>query len=190
MDSETIKLHLIGDRPLLMHSARFADPLDPIGANLAKITGKRYKTQADHEEIARIEWHGGLWLSEGRPCIPAEAIEACFIKAAGAQRKARQARAGFMVSGPSTLVYDGPAKIDDLWNDPDYRLRRAVCVGKARTMRTRPRFSKWSAKVEASFLPTLLDRSEVVAIFQIAGFREGLGDWRPKYGRFSVKLLE
>ena len=190
MNSEEIKLRLIGDRPLLMHSGRLADPLDPIVADLAKVTGKRNKTHADHEEIARIEWHGGLWLSQNRPCIPAEALEACFTKAAGAMRKGRQAKAGLMVSESCPLIYDGPAEVDDLWKDPNFKFRHVVCVHNARTIRTRPRFKQWSAVVAAHFLPTLLDKSEVLEIFQIAGFREGLGDWRPRYGRFSVELLK
>jgi hypothetical protein len=189
MDSETIKLRLIGNRPLLMHAGHLADPLNPIAIDLAKITGKRAKTLADHEEIARIEWHGGLWLSESRPCIPGEAVEACFVKAAGARRKARQAKAGLMVSQPCILTYDGATEISELWKNPNFRFRRPVRVHNARPIRTRPRFNQWSAEVTAEFLPTLLDRGEVTEIFKVAGFREGLGDWRPKYGRFSVEPL-
>lgn len=190
MNAETIKVRFIGDRPLLMHSGRLADPLDDVVGDLAKITGKRSKTRSDHEEIARIEWHGGLWLSDSRPCIPAEAVEACFINAARARKKAKQARAGLMVMGPSLLNYDGPRDLDRLWKNQAFRLRHAVRIGTARTMRTRPRFETWSADVVATFLPTLLDRAETLEIFKIAGFQEGLGDWRPRYGRFSVELLE
>jgi hypothetical protein len=42
--------------------------------------------------------------------------------------------------------------------------------------------------LEVEFVPGLLDRAEVIEIFQIGGFRFGLGDGRPDYGRFSVKL--
>jgi hypothetical protein len=190
MNAETIKVRLIGDRPLLMHAGRLADPLDEIAGDLAKITGKRNKTRADHEEIARVEWHGSLWLYESHPCIPAEAVEASFIAAARAKRKAKQARAGLMVMGPSLLVYDGPSELNELWNNPAFRLRHPVRIGNARTMRTRPRFNAWRADVVATFLPTLLDRTEALEIFKIAGAQEGLGDWRPKYGRFSVELLK
>lgn len=55
MNVETIRIRLTGDRPLLMHSGRLADPLDEIARNLGKVTGKRMKTAADHEEIARVE---------------------------------------------------------------------------------------------------------------------------------------
>src|SRR5882757_911382 len=70
MSAERIRLRLEGTRPLLMHSGRLADPLDPAALDLAHITAKRPKTRADLEEISRREWYGGLWLHGGRPCIP------------------------------------------------------------------------------------------------------------------------
>jgi hypothetical protein len=190
MNAETIHLKFTGDRPLLMHSGRLSDPLDPIVHELSKITGKRMKTRADHEEIARIEWYGGLWLSNGRPCIPPEAIEGAFITAARSRRKGKQACAGLLVEGPALLDYDGPKVPDELWKDESFRLRHGVRVNNARTMRTRPRFANWSAKVTTTFLPTLLNRAEVIEIFHIAGFLVGIGDWRPKYGKFAVQSLD
>jgi hypothetical protein len=56
-------------------------------------------------------------------------------------------------------------------------------------MRTRPRFNNWHVIVNVVFIPSLLNRSEVMEFFEIAGFREGLGDWRPKFGKFSVKEI-
>lgn len=190
MSVETIKLRLVGNRPLLMHSGRLADPLDEIARDLAKVTGKRAKTVADHEQIARIEWFGGLWLSDGHPCIPSEAVEASFIAAARARKKAKQARAGLMVVTPCPLIYDGPHDLDALWQDPAFQLRRLVRIGNARMIRTRPRFSNWRADAFVSFVPTLLDRAEVLDIFDLAGCQEGLGDWRPRYGRFTVELIQ
>jgi hypothetical protein len=32
---------------------------------LAAITSKAVRTEADHERIAQLEWHGGLWLLTG-----------------------------------------------------------------------------------------------------------------------------
>ena len=189
MNAETIHLKFTGDRPLLMHSGRLADPLDPIVNDLAKVTAKRMKTCADHEEIARIEWYGGLWLSDGRPCIPPEALEATFIAAARSRKKGKQACAGLLVDGPALLDYEGPKDPDELWKDKRFRLRHGVRVNKARMMRTRPLFGNWSAMFVTTFLPTLLNRAEVIEIFRVAGFLQGIGDWRPKYGKFAVEVL-
>jgi hypothetical protein len=190
MNAETIHLKLVGERPLLMHSGRLADPLEPIVNDLAKVTAKRMKTRADHEEIARIEWYGGLWLSNGLPCLPPEAIEGTFIAAARSRKKGKQACAGLLVEGPALLDYEGSTDPDELWKDENFRLRHGVRVKNARTMRTRALFKKWRAHVTVTFLPTLLNRAEVIEIFRVAGFQEGLGDWRPKFGKFTVEVLE
>lgn len=48
--------------------------------------------------------------------------------------------------------------------------------------------SNWHVIADIEFLPSLLNPHEVIEILEIAGMREGLGDWRPKFGKFSVKL--
>ncbi|GAB1716950.1 MAG: hypothetical protein NTAFB05_19920 [Nitrobacter sp.] len=188
MSVEHLRLRLTGERPLLMHSSRLADPLDPVKIDLDRLTKKRDKTLADHEQIAKVEWHGGLWLLDGRPCVPSEAIESAFVAAARTRRKGKQAKAGFACVESPLLQYDGPRDLTSLWDDKAFRLRFAVNVNDAKVMRTRPRFPAWHVVADIEFLPGLLNPNEVVEIFEIAGMREGLGDWRPKFGRFSVKL--
>jgi hypothetical protein len=188
--SDTITMRLTGLRPLLMHSGRLCDPLDPISTDLARLTGKRLKTTADHEEISRIEWFGGLWLDQGYACIPAEAIEATFISGARLQRRGPQAAAGLQVEGPAMLRHEGPIDVDELWHHQSFRLRVPVRVGSARTMRTRPRFDAWSVEFNATFLPSLLSRAQIAEIFAFSGYVRGLGDWRPKFGRFQAEVLE
>ena len=53
-------------------------------------------------------------------------------------------------------------------------------------LRTGARTAEWSAVISATFLTTELNRSEVVDFMKIAGATRGIGDWRPKYGRFEV----
>jgi len=169
-----------------MHAGRLADPLDPIAQDLAKITAKRPKTIADLQEIGRREWFGSLWLEGGKPCIPGEALEATFIDAARTRRRLRAARAGLMVSNAALLEHEGPSSLDELWRSESFRLRHPVRVGNSKTMRTRPRFGSWGAEFEVTFLASLLDRAEILELYAVAGFSVGLGDWRPRYGKFVV----
>jgi hypothetical protein len=186
MTIETIEISIRGLCPMLMHNGALADPLDERTISLAAITGKRVKTRADHEEIARREWYGGLWLTDKLPCLPQEAIEATFVQGAKTRKKGDAAKAGFVANEPAMLVYDGPTDLAELWDDARFRLRKGVRVHRARPMRTRPRFPEWSAVISATFLTTELNRSEVVDFMKIAGATRGIGDWRPKYGRFEV----
>jgi hypothetical protein len=188
VNPENINLKFIGVSPLLMHNGRLADPLDASTMQLAAVTGKRKKTRADHERIAQLEWYGALWLDGLRPCLPCEAVEAAFADGAKTRNKGPTARSGLVVNAPAMLHYEGPDNLEDLWADETFRLRSGVRVRNARTMRTRPRFPGWSANVTASYLPTLLDRAEVLEFFRIAGSL-GIGDWRPRYGKFIVEEL-
>jgi hypothetical protein len=188
MSTETIEIPIVGLCPLLMHNGAMADPLEERVISLAAVTSKRNKTRADHHEIARREWYGSLWLNGKLPCLPEEAVEAAFIEAAKTRRKGDAAKTGFVASAPAMLVYDGPTDLAELWEDEKYRLRKGVRVQSARPMRTRPRFPEWSAMIQATFLTTVLNRSEVIDFMKIAGAMKGIGDWRPKYGRFAVQL--
>jgi hypothetical protein len=189
--AETITLRIVGTKRLIMHSGRFADPLDPVTKELARLTSKRMKTEADHMEIARVEWNGGLWLDGGRPCLPAEALMGTFVAAAKSRRRGSEAKAGLVVEQNALLNYDGPCDVDALWNDKRFTLRAAVKInGSSRTIRTRPCFYDWSVEFTAHYLPTLLNRDEIYETYAVAGFTKGIGDWRPQNGTFVVELIE
>lgn len=186
---ERITMKLTGARPLLMHSGALADPLDRQAIDLASFTGKRSKTRSDHEIIAELEWYGSLWLHQSRPCLPEHALESAFVDGARFKRKGRAATAGLEVVGPALLEYEGPQDLPSLWKNEDFRKRAGVRVKESRTMRTRPRFPEWSAQFTATYLPSLLDRNEIVEFFRIAGAMVGIGDWRPKFGKFTVEEI-
>jgi hypothetical protein len=190
MSVEKLRIRLTGERPLLMHSSRLADPLDEIKIDIDRLTKKRDKTIADHQQIAKMEWYGGLWLQDDKPCIPCEAVESAFIQASKTRRKGKQAKAGFSCGMSPLLQYEGPTDLPSLWEDTAFRFRFPVNVNDSKVMRTRPRFRSWHVDVEIEFLPSLLNPSEVIEILEIAGLREGFGDWRPKFGKFSVTKIE
>lgn len=186
---ETIHVRLTGVAPLLMRSGRLADPLDPHTREIDRVARKRQKTVADLEILARLEWYGALWLENGRPCVPAEAIEACVVEAAKARRAGKAVKAGFLCPANAMLLYDGPQTLDEAFADQSFHLRVAVQIAGKRTMRTRPCFHKWSLEFDAHFMPTVLDRRDVSEFIKAAGDRVGLGDWRPRFGRFATQIL-
>jgi hypothetical protein len=64
-----------------------------------------------------------------------------------------------------------------------------VRVRDALTVRTRPCFPDWSAQVNATYLPSMVNRAELIEFFKLAG-PHGLGDHRPEYGRFRVEEID
>ncbi|MCM8736011.1 hypothetical protein M5E06_17905 [Azospirillum sp. A1-3] len=186
MAYETLKFKITGVSPLLMHNGQLADPLNSFAKSIAEISSKRKKTDADHIEMGRREFYGSLYMSGGRPCIPGEMLEAVMIAGAKKEKRGPQAKAGLLVDGNATLLYDGPTTAEELWADERFRLRVPVKVGMAKVMRTRPRFDGWSADIEVKFLPSMLNAREVKSFLQAAGEQVGIGDWRPRFGRFEV----
>ncbi len=183
---QTLRFRIIGVSSLLMHNGQLADPLNPHSKSIAQVASKRRKTEADHLRMAELEFLGSLYLSGGVPCIPAEMIEAALVKAAGQDRRGTKVKAGLVVRDNLRLEYEGPKKPQALWEDEAFRLRSPARVGAVKVMRTRPKFSAWEAECAVDFLPTLLNPSDVQGFLTIAGEQIGIGDWRPRFGRFSV----
>jgi hypothetical protein len=173
--------------PLLMHRGELADPLDHFAQEIAKISGKRNKTLADHAEIARLEWLGSLWLDDGHPCLRSEALEASLTNAAKKIRRGQQAQAGLMCPANAPLIYQGTKDLEALWADPRFQLRVGVRVKTSRVIRTRPRFQEWACTFALEYDPLLLNENEVRGLVKRAGEEIGIGDWRPKFGRFQVE---
>ncbi len=182
---EEINFRLVGTAPLLMHSGRLADPLDPHAIAIARVASKRMKTAADFERIAELEWHGGLWLSSGKPSVPSEAVESCLIAAGKARRIGPKIKAGVSVKESSEVEHDG-GEVKSLYKDKSFVHRCGVRVNNKTIIRTRPVFHRWSIVVGISFLSSMIDRSTVLELTHYAGEMIGLGDYRPRFGRFRT----
>ena len=187
MSYKELKFQITGVAPLILHNGQTADPLNSFSKSIAEITGKRKKTDADHREVARREWFAGLYLSDGEPCLPFQLWEAVLIEGAKKHKRGPAAKAGIIVEAHTPLLYDGPRKPDELWEDERFRLRVSAKVGTSRVMRTRPFFKNWSTELPVKFLPDLLNAAELMGFLVAAGVQVGIGDWRPRFGRFAVK---
>ena len=181
-----LRFRITGASPLVMHNGRLANPLDPIAKEMRRISAKRAKTEADYLELARLEVLGGLYLSDGEPCLPGEVVEGALIEAARRIRRGPQARAGLVAEGNVALLYEGPRAPEALWADERFRLVAGVRVQKNRIMRTRPVFRDWAGEISLDFLPGVLNPAEVEEIVRVAGQVVGIGDWRPRFGRFTA----
>ena len=57
-----------------------------------------------------------------------------------------------------------------------------------RVTRTRPYFKDWAVDAEGMFDPAVISVDELREIAQTAGTMIGLGDWRPRFGRFEATV--
>lgn len=154
------------------------------------MTGKRKKTDADHEEMARLEFLGSLYLNEkGVPVIPGDLVTAMICESSKAQKLGKVFKAQVFSNGLFPLEYKGPKTAKTLWEDPSFRDVTGVVIQRNRIMRTRPKFTEWAVDVVVDYFDGV-EREEVIAAMERAGALVGLCDWRPRYGRFEVEVLK
>jgi hypothetical protein len=184
-----------GVSALLCHNGQTADPRNRFSKAMKAISSKRKKVDADFEQMAKLEWTAGLYLRDGRLVLPDHVMESCFIGGAKKSKNGVQAKCGVFFDGDAVLSYDGqPTEpltedvLDEMFESGQFSHTVGVKVGMSKVMRCRPVFRNWSAVVTFSYDPDVLNRREVEDIFHDAGRLVGVGDWRPKFGRFEVSI--
>lgn len=187
----TIKL--TGTAPLLLHSDRLSNPLDVLTKEIKTYTGKRKKTDEDHEAIARLEWTGGMYFDEKiGPYLPARNIKAMLISAAKKTKDGPKAKTGLIIAEDKVkLEYAGPRSIDGLWKDGRFTDMRSVGIMGSRTMRCRPVFQEWSCTFGVFYDPAVVDKADILRFAETGGRLVGLGDYRVEccgdFGRFDAQ---
>lgn len=188
---QTIKARINGITPLLMHSARGSDPLDRDTQEMKKITGKRKKTEEDQIAISEMEFKIGIYVNErGVPVLPGENIEGALIDGAKKNKLGKTFKAAVICDGSWPVLYDGPKSADGLWKDKRFVDRRRAGIMGSAIMRTRPIFRQWAVDFELCFDDQQVSLDEVRQAMVVAGRQCGVGDFRPKFGRFEVESFE
>ena len=197
---KTIKIKIKGVCPLIMHNGQLADRKCIYVQEIKKINAKKKnRTDEDFDRLERLEWEGGLWLHEGAPCLPPDSIHACVIEGARKTKSGKKATAGVWCDEPARLVFEGPQpkqgtettiplrELDKLYAEPRFVDSRGCKVQRARIMRTRPIFRTWSATIELTYDPKQVDEGDLREWVTTAGAEVGMGDYRPRFGRFVVE---
>jgi len=184
-----------------MHNERLADPLDTFTQAIANVSKKRNKTTADHEELAHLEFLGGLYTAppvdyplnghNPKPCLPAWNVLRCLQDGGRRHKRGMDVPRGiYPLSEYAELSYDGPTDPEKLWQAGGFSLRKSVGVQRSRTMRTRPMFADWQASLPIEVDSTVFDLHTLKQIWKDAGIYAGLGEMRPIYGRFIATIEE
>lgn len=201
---QTLSRTLVGVSPLLMHNGRLANPLDSVVKEMKLVTSKQKKTDKDHKLLSDLEWLGSIYTTDdftfkvkgyeisietdAKLAIPGENLEAMLI-IAGTKAKRKDAfKAGVIADGSFPLTHNGPKNVPELFSKDGYRHIQGVRVQRSRVMRTRAIFRSWKLPVVIKYLPGLLNAADIDTALELAGSIIGLGDYRPKYGRFAIEM--
>lgn len=171
---------------LLMHNGQTADPTNKWSKLIKQISSKRAKTDSDYEEMARLEFMAGLYMSPDGPVLPNFMIDAILVAGAKKSKEGQTAKSAVFCTAHAPLIYDGPRTADELWKDERFRFSAIVRVQQARVSRTRPKFDKWESVVTVKYEPSVINRARIDDWLTVAGSMVGVGDWRPQNGRFDV----
>lgn len=186
-----VNVTIQGVSPLMQHRYPMPDL-----ASMSK-GGKKSTGAVDYSQ----EWREYLYAnSSGEIIQPASHIEGALTKAA----------AGFKVQGKrgksykdlfAANIFIDPVEIkhgytvpDDLDCDADkplYLDMRPVVVNRARVVRIRPCFKPgWSLSFTINVIDDELPFEILNDALTLAGKAVGIGDFRPKFGRFMVTKFE
>jgi hypothetical protein len=188
-----LTLRLVGQSDLILHNGQTADPRNQYAKALKVVSAKRKKTDADLDQMSLIEFIAGWYIKNGKAVIPDHVLEAALIAGAKKTKRGVIAKTALFVDTPATLNFDGaPSEftedsLRELHEAGKHTLVSAVKVGTAKVMRTRPIVTNWSADVQITYDEDFLNKTDVLEIAKDAGRQAGIGDWRPKYGRFTVQ---
>lgn len=184
------KYVLTGVTPLIMHNGQTADPLNFYAKALKQVTSKRTKTDADIEEMARIEFVASLYFDKTLgPVLPQKVLEATILNGAKKSKEGMLAKSGMYCQHPAKLLFDGPREPDAMWKAETFRFSELVNVQRSKVVRTRAIFNEWSAEIVVSYEDSVVNKTRVDEWLTTAGTLVGMCDWRPRYGRFAVKIL-
>lgn len=184
---KAIKVKIQGISPLLQHRYVFVDEKEE--------DAKRRSGKKDYSG----EWKKALYWDDKLGVIqPGVHIEAAMIKAAvsfqipGKGKKTYKDlfKSAVFVSpdyiphglkgSPEDLVKKGKITID----------RRLVRVNNSGVERLRPLFKDWALEFTIEVHDDQISDDTVQQILEHAGRYVGIGDYRPKFGRFSVAKFE
>lgn len=192
---KSVKVRIVGTTALLMHNIDAANPLAPHSAQMAKLHEAKRRKGADTidilRQIADLEFETGMYYSADNngPFIPAYVIERCIRAGASLVRKGKDVTRAVQLRGHFVpLDYDGPRTMAELKADHNFRYATMVAIQKAKVLRTRPMFSRWSCRFEMVVDERRVTVAEALSYLTDAGIFEGIGDGRTMhFGRFTVE---
>ena len=190
-----ITIELTGRAPFISHNGRLANPLDAATQAVAQVSRKRQKTPEDYRQLLPLEAYGGCYeTKEGLLGLPTENVHSCLVEAARGFKQGTALSSALLFEGDTVtpLLVDGAAvdAREYVYNHSDKSLFiRTVVIAGRRTLRGRTIVRNWSTTHSFTLLEDVVNPNDLEKIFVRAGRLIGLGDWRPRYGTFTTRVV-
>lgn len=119
--------------------------------------------------------------------------EGCFVPSSWIEATLRDTAKEFKGKGKASLkatilssVFVEPEEIPLGKKTYDEIDRRPAVIQRQRIVKSRPRFNTWEIEFIINFDETRVKREILRQILEEAGQSKGIGDYRPKFGRFAL----
>lgn len=167
-----IDVEIMGIAPLLQN--RF--PMEEHGHNESKAKKKVYVPEEEAKKC--------LYIRNDKIYQPAEHIYQSMIRAAvDFKYEGKKTYKDVITSG----IIIEPEEIPLVSKEPYEIDTRPVVIQRARVLKWRPKFVDWKLKFSITVLDDTNIRLDVLKlILEKAGQTKGIGDYRPRFGRFTI----
>jgi len=154
----------------------------PVEDHLEDATKKRKKVYSAQEDAETSLYK----KQDGTIFQPANHFEAALVKAGAnykfeGRKTFKDAIKGGVFITPNEIPHKNQEWEMDL---------QPVVIQRARIVRARPRFDKWELDFEIECIDDRVSFKDLKEIMVYAGLYVGVGDMRPRYGRFEIIKFE
>ena len=191
---KTVKVTYTGVTPLLMNSVRgLTDRADSKYERYKELMSIRSnkRTEDESKELDDLTFYFSLYKdTNGYVTVSDEVIYSNLIKGAKASRDGQNAKRAILSIDNIVFKCDGKQhKLNSVVRNPNYRDVRLVRIGSSKVPHSRGWFVNWELEYELLFDDDEVSLADIKRFIQNAG-KEGIGDMRPRYGRFTFKIVE
>ena len=142
--------------------------------------------------MSRLEYFGGVYeTTDGLLGLPAWNVIRSIEGGATLRRLGKDVERAIIPIGADIvpITHDGPSKANEAWLARCYDYR-SVKVSGRKISRTRPRYAGWSLTVELVLDTEMMNLEAFRQAADLAGQYVGLGDYRPRFGRYSAEVSD
>ena len=209
MSIRAYSLQLEGTEDLLCSNVAYSDPLGDFQPMKAYFTDKKGKAKTDgvHRAVRTLDWlFSGYWKTEGQvevdeaendvgfdgwadPYMPGQNLQRCLRNAATKWKLGKDVLRSVVVTNNPTIDFDGPRDAVGLFNSRSPKFQLCSFTGRGVWV-NRLRIPNWSAIFELTLDDEIMGIDQLRRIANMAGKSEGLGTWRPRFGRFTVSDIQ
>jgi hypothetical protein len=177
----------------MLNNNQTVNPFNHYAKKLKEFTSKRKKTEEDMLALYGLQFESSLYLAaDGKTyIIPADHFWKSICTAAKEVKLGKKFEQSFQIF--DDCVLDFPEKNlspSELYEESSHvDIRVGTIMGKSKVPVCRAIFNEWKTEVVCHFDETQIDEKDVIKIFDIAGLRYGVGTYRKKFGKFTIKKI-